>query len=84
MHHIGVGCKTILAEIKKKLILHAVDASQNGATEWTFFTGHRYICSLPKNIPRISEGDFFYDRHRKQTEEISTKTNLLSSWGLGY
>ena len=48
-----------------------------------FFTGNRCICSLPKNIPRISEGDYFRDRHREQTEEISTKANLFSSLGLG-
>ena len=40
---------TISAEVKKKLILHAVDASQNCATEWTFFfTGHRYILFFGK------------------------------------
>ena len=37
-----------------------------------FFTRHRYSCSLPKNMPRISEGDYFRDRHRGQTEVIST------------
>ena len=47
-----------------------------------FFTGHRCICSLPKKIPRISEGDYFPDRHTEQMEEISTKANLFSSWGL--
>ena len=67
------GILTISAEVKKKLILHAVDASQNGATEWTFFfTGHRYICSLPKKIPRISKRDYFHVRHREQTVENST------------
>ena len=34
-----------------------------------FFTGHRYICSLTKKISRITDGDYFRDRHRKQTEE---------------
>ena len=45
----------------------------NGATEWTiFFTGHRFICSLPKKIPRISEGDHFCDRRQEQKEKNST------------
>ena len=34
-----------------------------------FFTGHRYICSLTKKISRITDGDYFRDRHREQTEE---------------
>ena len=37
-----------------------------------FFTGRRCICSLPKKIPRITEGDYFRDRQREQTEENST------------
>ena len=37
-----------------------------------FFAGHRCICSLHKNIPRILEGDYFRDRHQEQAEEIST------------
>ena len=44
-----------------------------------FFTGHRCICSLLENIPRISEGGYFRDRHWEQTEELSTKANLFSS-----
>ena len=48
-----------------------------------FFTGHRCICSLRKNIPRISEGDYFRDRHQEQTEENSSEANLFSSLGLG-
>ena len=30
-----------------------------------FFTGHRYICSLTKKISRITDGDYFRDRQRK-------------------
>ena len=37
-----------------------------------FFTGHRCTCSLPNNIARISEGDYFRDRYQEQPEEIST------------
>ena len=44
-----------------------------------FFTGHRCTCSLPNNIPIISEGDYLSDRHREQMEEISNLANLLSS-----
>ena len=39
--------------------------TQNGR----FFTGHRCISSLPKKIPRISEGYYFCDMLREQTEE---------------
>ena len=42
-----------------------------------FFTGYRCICSLPKKIPRISDGDFFRDRHWEPMEE--TWANLFSS-----
>ena len=66
-HHIGIS-----ADVNKKLIPHAVDVCQNGATERTFFTEHRCICSLPKKIHRNSEGDYFSDRHREQMEGIST------------
>ena len=31
------GMQTISAEVKKKLILHAINASQNGATKLNFF-----------------------------------------------
>ena len=37
-----------------------------------FFTGHRCTCSLPNNLARIYEGDYFRDRHQEETEEIST------------
>ena len=37
------GMLTISAEVKKKLILHAVDASQNGATEWIFYWTQLYL-----------------------------------------
>ena len=43
-----------------------------------FFTGHRYICSLTKKISIITDGDYFRDRHREQTEEKIT-SNLFSS-----
>ena len=35
-----------------------------------FFTGHRCTCSLPNNIPRISEGYYFPDMHRKQKFQL--------------
>ena len=35
-HRYGMGCKP--SEQEKKPILHAVDANQNGVTEWTFFS----------------------------------------------
>ena len=40
-----------------------------------------YICSLPKKIPRMSEGDYFRDRHREQTEEFQLRPIYLA---LGY
>ena len=43
-----------------------------------FFTEHRCICSLPKKIPRISEGDYFCDRHQKQLRKIQLKPIYLA------
>ena len=48
----------VKAEVKKKLILHAVDASQNGATEWTFFTGHRLFVLCLRIYPEFLRKNF--------------------------
>ena len=52
--------------VKKKLILHAVDASQNGATEWTFFSLDTYIFVLcPRIYPETIFVTGFGNRWRK-------------------
>ena len=66
------GMLTISAEVKKKLILHAVDRVKMVQQNGHFLTGHRCIDSLPKKIPRIADRDYFSDKHRERMEENST------------
>ena len=50
------------------LLMQVKMVQQNGH----FLTGHRCIDSLPKKIPRISDRDYFSDKHRERMEENST------------
>ena len=48
------------------LLMQVNMVQQNGNVfHWT----QMYLFFLPKKIPRISEGDYFRDRHREQMEE---------------
>ena len=49
-HHVGVKCKPSQQRLKKKLILHAVDAVKMVQHNVLTFAGHRCICSLPTKI----------------------------------